>query len=141
MLGPVEGLSALDLFCGTGALGIEALSRGASRVTLVDQRTETAASNVELLGIGDRCRVVESDAIDHLSRMPGVADLIFCDPPYRLAARLTPQLDSALPRRLSAGGRVIFESDPEAEPLRSLPILRERRYGVALVRIYGALDA
>ena len=58
ILGDVEGATVLDLFCGTGALAIEALSRGAAGAALVDTRTALARRNVAELGLGDRCEVV-----------------------------------------------------------------------------------
>jgi 16S rRNA (guanine966-N2)-methyltransferase len=140
MLGPLEGESALDLFCGTGALGIEALSRGAARVTLVDRDPRPAAANVELLGIEGRCTIVAEDAIAFLRRGEGRFDLILCDPPYRLADRLATELDILLPSRLNEDGRVIVESGTDAPRLLSLPLLRERRYGRSLVRIHGSED-
>ena len=62
MLGSVEGARVLDLFCGTGALGIEALSRGATAATLVDTRPQAARRNVKELALTDRAHVVRSDA-------------------------------------------------------------------------------
>jgi 16S rRNA (guanine966-N2)-methyltransferase len=140
MLGPLRGESALDLFCGTGVLGIEALSRGASHLTLVDRDPGPAAENVELLGIGDRCTIVADDAIGFLRRVAGRFDIVLCDPPYRLADRLGTQLDTLLPARLNEGGRVIVESGMETPPLLTLPLLRERRYGRSLVRIHRLGD-
>jgi 16S rRNA (guanine966-N2)-methyltransferase len=136
MLGDVAGLEVLDLFAGTGALAIEALSRGAARATLVDLRSEAAHANVEALGLGDRAEIVTGDALVFLRDDECRFDLILCDPPYRLAARLGPDLDQLLPRRLRAGGRIVIESSPR-EPLElALEPIRERRYGEALLRIY-----
>lgn len=138
MLGGVEGLRVLDLFCGSGALGLEAVSRGAAELTLVDTEIGSAADNVELLGIGDRCELVEGDALAFLDEAPEPFDLILCDPPYRLADRLGPELDSRLPARLRREGRVIVESPRGAPSLLALPLRTERRYGAALVRVYEA---
>src|SRR5688572_22010464 len=88
ILGDVGGLRVLDLFCGSGALGIEALSRGAAEATLVDTDVEEAARNVEDLGLGERATIVRADAARFLGGVePGSFDLILCDPPYALADR------------------------------------------------------
>jgi 16S rRNA (guanine966-N2)-methyltransferase len=138
MLGPPTGLRVLDLYCGTGAYALEALSRGAADAVLVDREPATAAANVASLGVGDRCEVVGADALRFLARDPRRSDLVFCDPPYRLADRLGPDLDKLLPSWLAPRARVIAES-PRSAPLElSLPLLDERRYGAAMVRIYGA---
>jgi 16S rRNA (guanine966-N2)-methyltransferase len=137
ILGDVQGMRVLDLFCGTGALGIEALSRGASAATLVDTHTAIARRNVAELGIGDRCEVVRSDARTFMRREQREFDLIFCDPPYRLADRLEGELDSLIPPRLAPGGRLIVEGAARRPPKLSLPALTERRYGDTVVTIYG----
>jgi 16S rRNA (guanine966-N2)-methyltransferase len=138
MLGPLDGLSALDLFCGSGALGLEALSRGAGHLTLVDSEIALATENVARLGVGERCELFGADAVEFLVRAQRRFDLVLCDPPYRLAARLGPKLDKPLADRLTPGGRVVVES-PRDSPLQlALPLLRERRYGRSLVRIHGS---
>jgi 16S rRNA (guanine966-N2)-methyltransferase len=137
ILGDVEGLTVLDLFSGTGALAIEAVSRGASAATLVDSATGPAIANVEALAIGDRCEVIGSDAIRFLGRETRRFDLVFCDPPYRLARRLATDLDSLLPERLSPGARLVLES-ARAEPIElGLPLRDERVYGSVMIRIHG----
>jgi 16S rRNA (guanine966-N2)-methyltransferase len=136
ILGDIGGAQALDLFCGTGALGIEALSRGAASATLVDARTALVRRNVAELGIGDRCEIVRSDARAFLRRERREFDLIFCDPPYRLADRLEGELDSLIPRRLASGGRLIVEGAAHRPPRLSLPVATERRYGDTVVTIH-----
>jgi 16S rRNA (guanine966-N2)-methyltransferase len=136
ILGEVGGASALDLFCGTGALGIEALSRGAARATLVDSQVSLARRNVRELGLGRRAEVVRSDALRYLRRSRRRFDLIFCDPPYRLADRLEGELDSLIPGRLAEGGRLICESAARRPLELSLSLADERRYGDTLIRIY-----
>src|SRR5690242_4698318 len=84
ILGDVSGTRVLDLFCGTGALGIEAVSRGASEATLVDRKPQSARKNVEDLGLGERVTVVGADGARFLRRAePGSFELVLCDPPYR----------------------------------------------------------
>jgi 16S rRNA (guanine966-N2)-methyltransferase len=137
ILGDIEGGRALDLYCGTGALGIEAISRGAAEATLVDTRTALARRNVAELGLGDRCEVVRSDARAYLRRTRRMFDLVFCDPPYRLADRLEGELDSLIRNRLAPGGRVIAEGSARRPLLLDLPLLVERRYGDTLVRVHA----
>jgi 16S rRNA (guanine966-N2)-methyltransferase len=136
MLGEVSG-AALDLFCGSGAFGIEAVSRGADRATFVDADLRAVRENVRELGIGDRSELVRADAISFLRSDVGEYDVVFCDPPYRLADRLGPELRKLLPPRLRKEARVIVESSPELPLELDLPLLRERRYGSSLVRIHG----
>jgi 16S rRNA (guanine(966)-N(2))-methyltransferase RsmD len=137
ILGDIEGAEVLDLFCGTGALGIEALSRGAVRATLVDTHTSVVRRNVRELGLAERCDVVRGDAVRHLRRERGRFELVFCDPPYRLADRLGAQLDQLVPARLAKGGRLILESAVRHPLELHLPLLTERRYGDTLVRVHG----
>jgi 16S rRNA (guanine(966)-N(2))-methyltransferase RsmD len=139
----VEGATVLDLYCGTGALAIEALSRGAARATLVDRDTRAALGNVERLGLAARVELVRADVSRWLAGRAEEGEaprfgLVFVDAPYRLADRVGQELDSHLPRLLQAGGRAIVESGAR-RPLRidSLPRLRQRRYGAADVSIYG----
>jgi 16S rRNA (guanine(966)-N(2))-methyltransferase RsmD len=139
----VEGARVLDLCCGTGALAIEALSRGAAHATLVDRDVRAALGNVERLGLGDRAELVRSDVERWLAGRADEGDaprydLVFVDAPYRLADRVGQELDTHLPRLLEPGGRAIVESGAR-RPLsvRSLPRLRQRRYGAADVSFYG----
>ncbi len=142
----VGGARVLDLYCGTGALAIEALSRGAAGATLVDRDTRAALGNVELLGLGERVELVRADVSRWLENREGgeekpIFDLVFIDAPYRLADRVGQELDTQLPDLLAEGGRAIVESGAR-RPLRidSLPRLRQRRYGAADVSIYGSAD-
>jgi 16S rRNA (guanine966-N2)-methyltransferase len=136
ILGEIRGARVLDLFCGTGALGIEALSRGAASAILVDTHTALARRNVSELGLEARCEVVRSDALRYLRRARRRFDLIFCDPPYRLADRLEGELESLIPGRLVEGGRLIWESDAHGPLELGLPLAAERRYGDTLIRIH-----
>ncbi len=138
----VAGATVLDLYCGTGALAIEALSRGAERAVLVDRDTRPALGNVERLGLRERAELVRGDVGRWLTAIPeGRAaprfDLVFVDAPYRLADRVAQDLNTHLPRLLASGGRAIVESGA-GRPLRidSLESLRQRRYGAADVSIY-----
>lgn len=134
----VEGAGVLDLFSGTGALAIEAVSRGAAHATLVDDDVQPARRNVEALGLDERCRVVRADVREFLRRESGEFSLIFCDPPYRLADRLQAPLNKLVPDRLSGEGLLILES-AKRSPLRlSLPIETERDYGDTRIAVYRA---
>ena len=84
-LDAVDGAEVTDLFAGTGALGIEALSRGAAHCTFVDRDADAVAlieSNLASLDLADRARVVRADALVH-ARRTGPVDLVLADPPYR----------------------------------------------------------
>lgn len=139
----VEGARVLDLFCGTGALAIEALSRGASSAVLVDRDSRAALGNVERLGLAERVELVRSDAQRWLAASaeevePPHFDLIFVDAPYKLADRVGQELETRLPLLLAKDGRAIVESGARRPlRLRSLARLRQRRYGAADVSIYG----
>lgn len=140
-LGDVGGARVLDLYCGTGALAIEALSRGAASAVLVDRDTRPALGNVERLGLADRVELVRSDIPRWLARAAeraGPFDLVFVDAPYRLADRVSEELDAHLAGQLAEGGRAVVESAAR-RPLRlgSLPLLRQRRYGGTEVSLYG----
>jgi len=141
ILGDVSGARVLDLFSGSGALAIEALSRGASEATLVDTRPATARRNLESLGLGDRAEAVRADAVRFLRRAePQSFELVLCDPPYRLADRLAADLVQLIPAVLAGGGRAMTESSPERPLYLELPLLTERTYGDTMIRIYGESD-
>jgi 16S rRNA (guanine(966)-N(2))-methyltransferase RsmD len=134
----------LDLYCGTGALAIEALSRGAERAVLVDQDTRPALGNVQRLGLAERVELVRADVgrwLHQVSSAPsaGKFNLVFVDAPYRLADPVSRHLNQHLPMLLAPNGRAVIESGAR-RPLRvdSLEPLRQRRYGAADVTIYGA---
>ena len=135
----VEGRRVLDLFGGTGQLGIEAASRGAAEVTIVDSgkaAIDLIRENIDRTGL--EIRVVRGDALGFLQR-DGEYDLIFLDPPYGsgLAEKALQMIKSF--DKLSIGGIIICETDalsvlPEVEPpyLR----LREYRYGKVKLTTY-----
>jgi 16S rRNA (guanine966-N2)-methyltransferase len=132
----------LDLFAGSGALGIEALSRGASEAVFVDTAhvaVATVQENLETLAL--EAIVVRMPALRALACTPVAGrqyDLVFIDPPYRMASALGPELTAALPPLLAADARVVVESDRRQPLALDLPLLRERQYGDTLIRIHGA---
>jgi 16S rRNA (guanine966-N2)-methyltransferase len=138
ILGDISGARVLDLFCGTGALGIEAVSRGAANAVLVDSDPRLARRNVDALGLGDRCEVVRSDALRYLAKPGDKFDLILCDPPYALVSRVASDLERLAPQRLADTGRLVLESAAREPVDLSLPLLAERRFGEAVIRIWAA---
>jgi len=137
----VPGADVLDLFAGSGALGLEALSRGAGSVTFVDDaHPAIKAINANLQALSATAAVRRSDALRflmHASQSAAQYDLVFLDPPYRHAERLTRPLSAALPAVLAPGAVVVAESDRRAPLALELDLHDERRYGDTLIRIYG----
>ncbi|WP_231379390.1 16S rRNA (guanine(966)-N(2))-methyltransferase RsmD [Candidatus Solirubrobacter pratensis] len=138
----VQDARVLDLFAGSGALGIEALSRGAAQVVFVDDAPAAIRAireNLEALRLHAEIR--RDDALRHLrgaSEGGAQYDLVFLDPPYRLADRLAGRLSEALPAVLAPGAVAVAESDRRAPLALDLPLHDERRYGDTLIRIYGS---
>jgi 16S rRNA (guanine(966)-N(2))-methyltransferase RsmD len=137
-----DGLAVLDLFAGTGALALEALSRGAARATLIEHDRKACAvidANIEALGYGDRCTVVCGEVASVLPRLGKEGrpfDLVFADPPYALHACQVTLEALLLCGLLSPQARVVLEHD-KRESL-SAPAgfaLEERRYGDTMVAI------
>jgi len=130
----------LDLFAGSGALAIEALSRGAAEAVLVDSSAAAVqAIRRNLAGLGIEAEVRRQTAARFLEGARGGArqyDLVFIDPPYRRASSLGPQLTVALAPVLATGARVVTESDHRSPLELELGLLDERRYGDTLIRFY-----
>ena len=140
ILADVDGTRVLDLFAGSGALAIEALSRGAAEATLVDSsHAAIAAIRRNLDGVGLRAEVRRQRALPFLegARAAGRQyDLVFVDPPYRHPTALGRELSAALIPVLAPDARVVAESDRRAPlELGQLRLLDERRYGDTLIRI------
>ena len=141
ILAPVDGLRVLDLFAGSGALGLEALSRGAACATFVDSSAAAVSAirrNLRSLGIEAEVRRQAAAPFLKQARADGRQyDLVFLDPPYREAARLAHSLGSALRPVIAGGARVVAESDRRAPLGLNFALLDERRYGDTLIRIYS----
>jgi 16S rRNA (guanine966-N2)-methyltransferase len=143
MLGDIEGARVLDLFAGSGALGIEALSRGAQRVVFVERHPGVAgvlADNIRALGIGPgEAQLRRADALRALRtarRREETYDLVLIDPPYAQALAWGPELSTVLPSLLGPSARVVVESDRRA-PLRlDLAVERGRSYGDTSITIH-----
>jgi 16S rRNA (guanine966-N2)-methyltransferase len=145
-LGNVGGTRVLDLFAGSGALAIEALSRGAAHAVINDNNARATAvirANLDALGLGrDVADVRRREALRVLrdaSEAGESYDLVFLDPPYRLATGLGPDLADSLLPVLAPAARVIGESDRRTPlDLPGLSTTFERRYGDTLLRIHTA---
>jgi 16S rRNA (guanine966-N2)-methyltransferase len=134
VLGDVHGLRVLDLFAGTGALGIEALSRDATDATFVDSDPAAVERNLKTLGL--TAAVHRRDALRWLRDAEGAYDLVFADPPYSSAPRLGEQLTVLLPAVLSKNARIVTESDKRAPLELGFPLEFERDYGDTRIRIH-----
>jgi 16S rRNA (guanine(966)-N(2))-methyltransferase RsmD len=142
-LGPLDGLAALDLFAGSGALALEALSRGTTHATLVDSAPaaiRAIRANVAALGLDAGAIEIRRQEVRAFLRGARAAnrqyDLVLLDPPYRLAAELGRELSPLIAGVLAAGGRVVSESDRRAPLDLDLPLTDERRYGDTLIRTH-----
>jgi 16S rRNA (guanine(966)-N(2))-methyltransferase RsmD len=136
----VDGARVLDLYAGSGALGIEALSRGAAAAVFVDRaQPAIGAIRANLAALGIEADVRRMQARTALRAAAGRAeayDLVFLDPPYRRAAELGRELSEALPAVLAPGARVVSESDRRDPLALELPLSDERRYGDTVIRIH-----
>ena len=140
MLGPMEGVCVLDLFAGSGALGLEALSRGAATAVFVDSDRDairTIGRNIEKLGLAG-ASVICSDALRFLAAEDARYDLVLVDPPYEMVESLRMPLAEYVPRVLAAAGAVVFETAAAVEPDLPLPVRVARRYGSTRVTIFEA---
>ena len=142
LVGPVDGADVLDLFAGSGAMGLEALSRGAASVTFVEhdrQAAQAIARNLEKLRLAGT--VVPDDAVRRLAADATAGrryDLVLIDPPYRMLATLLPALSLYVPAVVAPDGLVVVESDEREEPELPLPKRTSRRYGSARVTVFEA---
>jgi 16S rRNA (guanine966-N2)-methyltransferase len=129
--GGVEGLSVVDLFCGSGALGLEALSRGAASATFVDQDPGALAAvrtNLDAVGLGERPATLVRAALPAWLAGAPAFDLALCDPPYSFDG--WPALLSLLQAEVA-----VLESDAPIALPEDWMIARERRYGGTLVTV------
>jgi 16S rRNA (guanine966-N2)-methyltransferase len=136
LIGPVDDADVLDLFAGSGALGLEALSRGADRVVFVESDRDACRTiNANLDKLKLRGTVLCQDVLRAVGGERGAYDLVLCDPPYDFDhARLTPQLA----RLLRTDGLLVYESSSREEP-PEVPQLTEttsRKYGSARLTLF-----
>jgi 16S rRNA (guanine966-N2)-methyltransferase len=144
--GGVRGARVLDLYAGTGALALEALSRGAARAILVESSREALAAardNVASLGLGDLARVLAADVRDAVRRLEGEApfDLVLADPPWALVdtgEALRVLADLARSPLLAADSLVVLEHSSRTPPpeVEGLSNQQARRYGDAALTFY-----
>jgi 16S rRNA (guanine966-N2)-methyltransferase len=141
LIGPVDGMEVLDLFAGSGAMGLEALSRGAARVTFVESdraAAETILRNLDKLRL-EGAIVLREDAGRKLAADAAADrryDLVLIDPPYRMLTGFLPVLEAHLPAVVAPQGMVVVESDAREEPELPLPKRTSRRYGSARVTVF-----
>ncbi len=148
VLGPVDGLAVLDLFAGTGAMGLEALSRGAGSCVFVEETPAVATvlrANITMLGYQLVCHVMLCDfreALQRLVERSSAFDLLFVDPPYRMLAEVEVALGPLLPSLLADDGVVVTEGDRSTRVTFSRPPVFDRVYGatrVTMVRNRGSI--
>lgn len=143
MLGPLSGERVLDVFAGSGALAIEALSRGAAHAVLIERDRRAAAviaENLRDLGLGaEEAELRRGEAAAELRRAAGARetyDLIFIDPPYRDAGAWGELLPGLLVPLLAPGARVVAESDRREPLVLEGALERQRRYGDTTITIH-----
>ena len=141
ILGPLDGTQVLDVFAGSGALGIEAISRGAALAVAVERdrnAVRAIRANADALALGDRLRVVPRGWREALRAEAGAGirfDLVLVDPPYDLLPDILPDLGPAIAQVLGPGGVVVLEHargammGADGIPGIGVPEQTTRRYG------------
>jgi len=143
LVGPVDGASVLDLFAGSGAMGLEALSRGAASVVFVESDRDacrTIQRNLDKLDL-DGAEIACRDTLRFLAAERRRFDLILVDPPYDVVESVAVRLALYLPAVLADNGLVVLESSARDEPeLPPLAVRTSRRYGSARVTLFESAD-
>jgi len=137
ILGPVDGASVLDLYAGSGALGLEALSRGAAHVVFVERDPDAVRAierNLDTLRL--RATVVRRDVVSMLAAETRKYDLVLVDPPYDMYPDVQPQLARYLPPVLAEDGVVVVETAARTRPELPLEERTSRKYGSVRVTVY-----
>jgi 16S rRNA (guanine966-N2)-methyltransferase len=137
LIGPVDEAAVLDLFAGSGAMGLEALSRGAASCVFVESDRDACRTiNANLDKLKLHATVLCQDAVRALAQERREYDLVLCDPPYGFEAlyRLAPQLA----RLVAHDGLLVYESSGRAEPpeIPDLEIRTTRKYGAARLTLF-----
>jgi 16S rRNA (guanine966-N2)-methyltransferase len=141
LVGPLDEASVLDLYAGSGAMGIEALSRGAASAVFVEQDADavrTIERNLDRLRLTG-ARVLRSDALTALAQEAATGrkyDLVLVDPPYGVYPDLQPKLARYLPPVLAADGLLVVETDARVEPELPLSLRTSRKYGQTRVTLF-----
>ena len=141
ILGPLDGAATIDLFAGSGALGLEALSRGAASCLFVESDREacrTIGENLDKLRFDGRARVLCDDVLRVLDRGHERFELVLCDPPYDYARR--DRLAPALARVVAPGGVIVWESAGREDPpeVPGIELRTSRRYGSGRLTVFDA---
>jgi 16S rRNA (guanine966-N2)-methyltransferase len=141
LIGPVDDMVVLDLFAGSGAMGIEALSRGAAQAVFVESdrnATRAIERNLEKLGL-TAAAIVRMDALTALATEAAASrryDLVLVDPPYEMYSSVQTGLARYLPALLETGALVVVETGAAEEPELPLPKRTSRRYGSARLTVF-----
>lgn len=142
LVGPVDGASVLDLYSGSGAMGLEALSRGAARCVFVERdraACRVIRENLERLGFAAadvRCRDSVASLRDDVAHGRRY-DLVLADPPYDDWGDVQEALAGSLPPVLSEGALVVVETAARVEPVLPLDRVTSRRYGSARITVFS----
>ena len=141
LIGPVDDASVLDLYAGSGAMGLEALSRGAASAVFVESDPDACRAierNLEKLSLRG-AEVAGRDVLRFLTAERRRFDLILADPPYDVVESVAVRLATYLPAVLAESGLVVLESSSRLEPeLPPLVLRTSRRYGSARVSLFEA---
>jgi 16S rRNA (guanine966-N2)-methyltransferase len=141
LVGPVEGMEVLDLYAGSGAMGLEALSRGARHATFVEAdrgAAQTIVRNLDRLDL-QGATVLREDAARKLAADAAAGrryDLVLIDPPYRMLPDVLLPLAAHLPAVVEPEGLIVVESDSRVEPELPLRKRTSRRYGSVRVTVF-----
>jgi 16S rRNA (guanine966-N2)-methyltransferase len=141
LIGPVDGATVLDLFAGSGAFGLEALSRGADSAVFAESDRAACGAirqNLEKLRLAG-ATVLCRDAIQVLSEEAGTGrlyDLVLVDPPYRMFSSVQTGLATYLPTVLAEDGLAVVETHAKEEPELPLAVRTSRRYGSARLTLF-----
>ena len=138
------GAKVLDLFAGSGQMGIEALSRGASGAVFIDADPRALAcikQNVKACGFAERSSVLRSDAVSYLQRTTERFDIAFLDPPYR--HDILQQILPLLAEKMQKNGIIVCEHEPEcklSERILYFDLQKQKKYGKIIISIYRNLS-
>lgn len=139
----ILGSSVLDAFSGSGALALEAMSRGADKAICVDKDKKSAdiiRKNISTLGYEDSCKILNTDIMTYLERCTDKFDIIFLDPPYNKGF-IEPVLNMLVEKSiLTESGIIVLESDNTdfCGEIKGLECIKQRRYGRTFVTVYRA---
>ena len=139
MLGDVSGARVADLYAGSGALGVEALSRGAASATFLESDRRAAdVIRANLLTVEEQGDVIVRDVLEWLGDVAGEArfDLVLIDPPYDFAPEVGGTLSQRLPAVLAADALIVTESDKRNPLTLELPLDKERIYGDTRIAVH-----